>query len=208
MQSKVDYYFSVSSPWAYIGFATFRGIVREHSLAVSYKPVLLRDVFEQTGGLPLARRHPARQRYRILELQRWREYRGLDFKLKPAFSPFDPTLVDRTVIAIVEAGLDPALFLETAHAAIWERELDLADEAVIRSLLEGSGLDARAMIDAARAPASAAVYAANQTSAVEAGVFGAPSYVIDDEIFWGQDRLELLAHRLKNGRAAYRPDAT
>ncbi|MBY0610549.1 MAG: 2-hydroxychromene-2-carboxylate isomerase [Beijerinckiaceae bacterium] len=208
MQAKVDYYFSVSSPWAYIGFATFRDIVRTYALDVSYKPVLLRDVFEQTGGLPLAKRHPARQRYRMLELQRWREYRRLDFKLKPSFSPFDPELIDRTVIAIVEAGLDPAPFLESAHAAIWERELDLADEAVIRSLLDRSGLDAHAMIAAARAPASGALYAANQTSAIEAGVFGAPSYVIDGEIFWGQDRLELLAHRLRTGRATYRPDVT
>ena len=208
MSGKVDYYFSVSSPWAYIGFATFSDIARTYALDVNYKPVLLLNVFDQTGGLPLAKRHPARQRYRMLELQRWREFRRLDFKLLPAFSPFDPDLVDRTVIAIVDAGLDPAPFIEAAHAAIWEQERNLADEAVIRTLMKQNGLDAEPLIEAARAPATAATYAANQSSAIEAGVFGAPSYIIDGEIFWGQDRLELLAHKLKTGRPPYRTDAT
>ena len=81
MPRIIDYYFSLVSPWAYIGHAPFMEIARRHGVEVNYKPVFLGRVFAETGGLPLAQRHPARQRYRIVELQRWRERRGLSFNI-------------------------------------------------------------------------------------------------------------------------------
>ena len=81
MSRRIDYYFSLVSPWAYIGQRHFVGIARRHGAGVVYKPVLLTEVFSQTGGLPLAKRHPARQAYRMVELQRWREKRKLAFHL-------------------------------------------------------------------------------------------------------------------------------
>ena len=83
MSQKVDYYFSMHSPWAYIGHVPFMEVVRRHDVKVSYKPISLSDVFAKTGGLPVDKRHPARLRYRILELQRWREKRGFKFNLTP-----------------------------------------------------------------------------------------------------------------------------
>ena len=77
MPRTLDYYFSLLSPWAYIGHASLMDIVGRHGLTVNYKPVALVQVFADTGGLPLPKRHPARQRYRMFELQRWREKRGL-----------------------------------------------------------------------------------------------------------------------------------
>jgi 2-hydroxychromene-2-carboxylate isomerase len=87
MPRQIDYYFSLSLSWAYIGQAIFRKLVEGHALKVNYKPVTLLDLFSQTGGLPLVKRHPVRRRYRMLELQRWREKRGLNFKLQPKFVP-------------------------------------------------------------------------------------------------------------------------
>ena len=104
MSRTIDYYFSLASPWAYIGHAPFMDIARRHGLDVNYKPVFLGRVFAETGGLPLTKRHPARQRYRIVNLQRWRDKRGLDFNLHPKHWPFDATLADRFVIAIEMAG--------------------------------------------------------------------------------------------------------
>ena len=89
MPQQIDYYFSLPSPWAYIGHALFSDLVSTYDLKVNYKPVLLGELFSETGGLPLGKRHPVRQRYRLLELQRWRDKRGLDFHIKPKNWPFD-----------------------------------------------------------------------------------------------------------------------
>jgi len=83
MPRQVDYYFSFSSPWAYIGHKAFRDVVSTYGLKVNHKPVVLGELFSETGGLPLVKRHPVRQRYRMMELQRWRDKRGLSFHLQP-----------------------------------------------------------------------------------------------------------------------------
>ena len=94
MPRQVDYYFSFQSPWAYIGYQPFREVVSTYGLNVNYRPVLLVDLFAETGGLPLPKRHPVRQRYRMAELQRWRDRRGLNFHLQPANWPFNARLAD------------------------------------------------------------------------------------------------------------------
>ena len=127
MPRQVDYYFSLQSPWAYIGHGPFRELVSTYDLTVNYKPVVLVELFSETGGLPLMKRHPVRQRYRMVELQRWRDKRGLDFHLQPANWPFNARLADGVVIAAVEAGLDPDRYLRRAFPAVWERQLNLAD---------------------------------------------------------------------------------
>ena len=127
MPRQVDYYFSFQSPWAYIGHKPFREVVSTYDLKVNHKPVVLVDLFSETGGLPLMKRHPVRQRYRMVELQRWRDKRGLKFHLQPANWPFNARLADGVVIAAVEAGLDPDPFLRRAFAAVWEDQLNLAD---------------------------------------------------------------------------------
>jgi len=207
MSRRIDYYFSIVSPWAYIGHQPFRQLVQAYDLEVIYKPVTLGELFSETGGLPLGKRHPARQRYRLVELQRWREKRGLDFKLWPKHWPFDSRLPDGVVIAALLAGLDPEPYLARAYPAVWERELDLADPAVLIQLANDAGLPGEKLVaDAATDPVRGA-YEQNRLDAMAADVFGSPAYVLDGEVFWGQDRIELLADALKSGRGPYRPPA-
>ena len=116
MPRQIDYYFSLQSPWAYIGHQSFVRLVSAYDLKVNYRPVLLVDLFSETGGLPLAQRHPVRQRYRMIELQRWRDKRGLNFHLQPASWPFNGRLADGVVIELLAAGLDPEPFLQRSPA--------------------------------------------------------------------------------------------
>lgn len=203
MSQVVDYYFSLISPWAYIGHSPFMEIVRRHQVEVHYKPVFLGRVFAETGGLPLAQRHPARQRYRLVELQRWREKRRLSFNLQPKYWPFDVNRADRFAIAIIMSGRDPAPFLERAFAAIWEEDRDLNDSDVIAELAKQSGLDSPSLMNIALGDATEAIYALNLENAVAGDVFGSPSYVLNGEVFWGQDRLDLLDDALAAGRSPY-----
>jgi 2-hydroxychromene-2-carboxylate isomerase len=203
MQREIDYYFSLTSPWAYIGHALFRDIVSTYNIKVNHKPVFLADLFSESGGLPLAKRHPVRQRYRMLELQRWKDKRGLDFHFAPRHVPFNGRLADGVVIAALEAGHDPDRFLRRAYAAVWEEQLDLADAATIARLADEAGLPGKSLIERSPAAEISAQYEQNRQDALAADVFGSPGYVLDSEAFWGQDRLELLADALKSGRAAY-----
>jgi 2-hydroxychromene-2-carboxylate isomerase len=204
MVRQIDYYFSFQSPWAYIGHASFRQLVEAHGLGVHYKPVLLTGLFSETGGLPLAKRHPARQRYRLVELQRWRDKRGLDFKLWPKHWPFDARLADGVVLAALAAGLDPEPYMQRAYSAVWQTERDLADPVVLTELADAAGLPGEKLVAHAASDQIRAVYEQNRRDAIAAGVFGSPAYVLDGEVFWGQDRIELLGDALNSGRAPYR----
>jgi 2-hydroxychromene-2-carboxylate isomerase len=206
MPQQIDYYFSLPSPWAYIGHKPFSSLVSTYDLKVNYKPVLLGELFSETGGLPLGKRHPVRQRYRLLELQRWRDKRGLDFHLKPKNWPFDGRLADGVVIAIIEAGLDPEPFLHRAFPAVWEQQLSLADPSVLVQLADDAGLPGQKLVDRAGSAEIAETYEQNRQEALAGDVFGSPAYVLNGEVFWGQDRLELLADALSSKRPAYTSD--
>jgi 2-hydroxychromene-2-carboxylate isomerase len=203
MPRQIDYYFSLTSPWAYIGHALFREVVSTYNCVVNHKPVLLVELFAETGGLPLVKRHPVRQRYRMLELQRWRDKRGLNFHLRPAHSPFNGRLADGMVLATIEAGHDPDALLRRAFAAVFEQQLDLADSATLVRLANDSGLPGEQLIERAGSEEISAAYEQNRQDALAADVFGSPAYVLGGEVFWGQDRIELLADALKSGRPSF-----
>jgi 2-hydroxychromene-2-carboxylate isomerase len=205
MSRSIRYFFSLHSPWTYLGHALFHEIVRRHGCAVDYRPMPLRSVFDETGGLPLPKRHPVRQRYRLVELQRWRERRGLPLVLEPKHVPFDPSLADRVAIAIFAGKGDPAGFCADVMAGVWAREEDMRMPEAIRACAERAGFDGAALLAQAETGLVRQRYEATLSEAVAAGVFGAPSYVLDGEVFWGQDRLELLDSALASGRLPYRP---
>lgn len=206
MSRSITYYFSLPSPWTYLGNATFHEIARRHGCAIDYRPMPLRSVFDETGGLPLPKRHPVRQRYRLLDLQRWRAARGLPLVLQPKYFPFDPSQADRMAIAIVASGGDPLAFIGDVMAGLWARDEDMSQPEALLACASRAGLDGLSLLAAADSPAIRQRYEDALGQAVEAGVFGAPSYVLDGEVFWGQDRLELLDSALASGRAPYRPE--
>lgn len=203
MARQIDYYFSLQSPWAYIGHALFEDLAAAHNLKVNYKPVTLVDLFSETGGLPLAKRHPARQRYRLLEMQRWREKRGLNFEIKPKHWPFSARIADGVVMAAIEAGLNPEPYIRSGFQSVWERQLDLGDTATIAKIADEAGLPGAKLVERAASDEIGKIYDRNREEAIAAEVFGAPAWVLDGEIFWGQDRIELLADALKSGRKAF-----
>jgi len=206
MQPHIDYYFSFQSPWAYIGHAAFEDVARTYRCMVNYKPVLLVDLFADTGGLPLAKRHPARQRYRLLELQRWREKRALSFNLHPQYWPFDPKLADGIAVAAVRSKLNPEPFMRLGFRSIWEDERNLGDQSTLIELADASGLPGKTLLEKAATPDVAQAYEQNRQDAIAAGVFGSPGFVLNGEAFWGQDRIDMLADALRSGRAPYRSD--
>lgn len=209
MPRAIQYYFSLMSPWAYLGHSMLGAIAARHELEIDYRPVNLMELFPQTGGLPLGKRHVSRQNYRLVEMQRWRDARDLPLVLKPKNWPFDFLLADCAALAAVRNGpQDQAhAFLAMAFRAVWVEECNLADEETLASLLSQGGYDPASILELARSPAILAAYEANRERAMEQDVFGSPAYVLDGEVFWGQDRLELLESALASMRAPFTPNA-
>ncbi len=203
MTRKLDYFLTLASPWTYLGHAMLRDIAARHDLAVTLHPLPFAQLFPETGGAVLPKRHPVRQRYRTVELQRWRDRRDLPLTVHPRHFPANVTLADGVVLASLAAGLDPDRFVRACLRALWAEERDIADPATLRALLADAGLPD--LLEAAASPATASAYLANRDLALAAGVFGAPSYVLEGEVFWGQDRLELLEATLASGRQAFAP---
>lgn len=197
MNHHVDYYFTPVSPWAFLGHARFVRLLRDSGASVSVRPVDYGAIFPASGGLPLAKRAPQRQAYRLVELKRFADALQVPLNPQPAFFP---VAADPSALLIVAAGEqegeDAALDLAGRFGtAVWVEQRNIADEATRRAIVDEAGLPADLHARAA-APDVAARYAAFTQQALEAGVFGAPSYVVDREIFWGQDRLDFLTRRL------------
>jgi 2-hydroxychromene-2-carboxylate isomerase len=208
MSRTIDYYFTLASPWAFLGHRPFLDLARTHGVTIRYKPIDVGEVFPHTGGLPLPKRHPARQRYRILELQRWREARGVALKIHPKHWPFPVATANRTIVALATSGADPGPYTQRAFEGVWVNDEDLGQDEMLVALLNACGHDGVKMLTAAKSDSIVAIYAKHAEDAVASNVIGSPCYVLDEEVFWGQDRLDLLARALESGRKAYRMDAT
>jgi 2-hydroxychromene-2-carboxylate isomerase len=186
MTKKIDYYFSPVSPWTYLGHERFAQIAQRHGATVAVKPVDYGVIFPQSGGLPLGKRAPQRQAYRLQELARWRDFLGVPLNVHPKFFPADPTLAACLICAAPE-GKRMAVAGDFMRA-VWAEEKNIADAAVAAEIAARHGI-----ANAADAVAKGkAVYEANTQEAVARQVFGAPTYVYRDELFWGQDRLDFL----------------
>ena len=199
MPITIDYYLSLNSPWTYMGSALFAEIAKRNGAAVNVKPAKFGAIFEKTGGLPLPKRSPERQAYRLVDMKRWREVRNLPLTLQPKYFPSDDSQATRLVIAAKLAGKDAHRLSLELGRALWEREESLADAAAISGAAARAGLDAASLRAAGPSDAELdKLYDQYTQEALAAGVFGAPSYVLPSgEIFWGQDRLELLERALK-----------
>ncbi len=197
MSKTVDYYFAPQSPWTYLGHARFVEIAKSAGATVRVMPMDLGQVFPISGGLPLAKRAPQRQAYRLVELARFSQALQLPLNLHPKFFPVAGDPAARLIIAVdMHHGTKAALAITGAVlTAVWHEERDIADAATLTQLLTELKLDA-ACLTLAQTPEVQARYDSYTQRAIDTQVFGAPSFVIDGELFWGQDRLDFVAHKL------------
>lgn len=195
--ANIDYYLGTISPWAYLAGDRLERIAERHGATITYKPLDLLQLFDRTGGVRPANRHPSRMEYRAQELPRWAAHLDMPLNLKPAFWPVNMAPSSYAIIAAQQAGGgDIGGLVQGFLRAVWAEERDISDDATIREVLSAHGFDA-SLADSWLF-VGAETYGRNLEQAVEAGVFGAPFYVVREsgQKFWGQDRLDFLDRHL------------
>jgi len=197
MRHAVDYYFAPHSPWTYLGHARFEAILAKTGASVRLLPIDLGQVFPVSGGLALPQRAPQRRAYRLLELERFGKVLMLPLVSQPRFFPVDAQAASQLIVVAEQVlGVAAAMRLTGAiGAAVWAQERDIADVATLAALLGECELDAGLLAQSQSAQAQSR-YAQNTQAAIKEGVFGAPSYLVNGELFWGQDRLDFVERRL------------
>jgi 2-hydroxychromene-2-carboxylate isomerase len=204
---EVSCFYSLSSPWAYFGGPRLQDIVRRHHARLLLKPYDFQAVVPRTGGVPLRTRPEPRRSYHALELDRWRKHLGMPLQLTPKYYPADgkPDGWNKPagwmVIAAQEAGLDAPRLSHALLRALWADERNTSDPAVRREIALENEMDGDALTSAETGSLVQSLYQRYSGEAETLGVFGAPTYVLEGERFWGQDRLEFLDRALDALRA-------
>ena len=196
--TRVTHYFCGHSLYAYLGFGAFLELAQEAKVQIEHKPMDLHKVMEAAGSSPFEVRRPEQLRYFFgIDATRWAQYRGvatmghIPTHHMKSYDPVNKLLISAQTR---DADIGPlALGLLTAH---WNEDADLTDNDVFVDALRAAGQNDKEVLDLMDSEEIEAIYAQNTQSAIEAGVMGSPTYFVDDEMFYGQDRLELLAWRL------------
>ena len=200
----IDYYFTSSSPYAYLGHEEIRSVAGRHNARLRPIPVDLAAVWAVSGQVPVAKRPQIRQDYRRIDLQRVAQRRELPLNVQPKFFPVDASFADLCAVALIALELEPIDFMEKVFTGIWVRDEDISDRVQIETYLTELGFDAAAIIERAEAPESAASRKANADAAVAAALPGVPGFVLNGEPFFGQDRIDDIEHALDSGRPPFR----
>ena len=208
MAATIDYFLSPQSPWSYLGHDRFAAIAARAGAKINVLPVDLGRVFPVSGGLPLAKRAPQRQTYRLLELKRFSEHLGLPMNVQPKYFPVNGDDAAKLIIAVdLHDGTEAAMKIAgTVMRGVWVDQGNIADPSVLQAMLAACGLAPRRLEDS-QSQLVHERYEQDSQRAIDGGVFGAPSYVVDGEMFWGQDRLDFVERRLAHGESTAAPAA-
>lgn len=201
MTVEIRYFYAPISGFAYLGEPRLMEIAEEAGAVVRFRPMDIATVFKAGGTTPPAAQHPARLAYRLHDLAREAARVGLPINPKPRHWPVPCAPAGHLILAAEALGLAPHPVSFALLRATYAEERDISDPATLRDIVTSLDLDAGALTERAAQPDIAAAFAASTNEAIEAGVFGSPSYLVGDEIFFGQDRLGALAWRLRQARA-------
>ena len=188
MPTPVEFWFEFASPYSYLSVARIEAVAEAAHAPIVWKPFLLGPIFKAQGwdDSPF-NLYAAKGRYMWRDVERLAEGYGLPFQRPSAF-PRNGLLAARVALVGHDEEWGPA-FTRSVYKASFAHDLDLAAPAVISDLLEGLGQDAGAVLARADADANKERLRAQTEEAVEKGIFGAPSFVVGDELYWGNDRL-------------------
>jgi 2-hydroxychromene-2-carboxylate isomerase len=192
----IDYYFAPMSGYAYLGHARLLNIAAQAGAQVVYHPLDMAKVFEAAGSFPPAKYPAVRQHHRKADMVRWAQKLSLPINPTPKFWPTQMPLACRVIVAAKHLGLDQGAVTQAILLAVWTHDLDISDASDISTALRRQGMEPDPILAAALRPDIITEATSDTRDAIELGIFGSPTYVIGEDWFFGQDRLEFLKDRL------------
>jgi 2-hydroxychromene-2-carboxylate isomerase len=193
MSKTVECFYTLSSPWMYLGGKQLSDIIKRHGANLVLRPYDFRLVVPHTGGIALRSRPEPRQDYHALELDRWALHLGIPIKLKPKhYPPSDQRQAGQMVMAAAARGMDAMRLSHALLTALWLEDRDIADPHIRVAIAEEQGMPGESLHREEESASIQAEFDRNNQDAIARGVFGAPTYVCDDLFLWGQDRLFFL----------------
>lgn len=199
MTQSIEYYFSISSPWAYLGSDRLIALGQRANVRIEPLPI---TTIDEHGWIPMKHKSAARQRYGRTEIGRWSRHLGIAMQQDRPIDIKDPTPAARMVVAASVDGQDALALSHALQRAYWERAADIGMPAVRGEIADAMGYDGQQLLDAESSPAVTGKWQDNRTRAIERGVFGSPTYVFENELYWGQDRLDFLERHVVEGAPA------
>lgn len=196
MPKIIDYYFTPMSPFVYLAQDRLLAIAEETGAHIAYRPVEIAKIFAVSARVPIAQRPIQRQTYRLMDIARLARYLGLPLIPEPTCLPTSDQESLVTMVAAEQAGADLGDLARRITRAVWVEDRDIGEISVIRAILEEAGLDAGTILAAAAEEETYYRLEAITQEAIDRQVFGVPTFIVDQERFWGQDRLELLRLKL------------
>ena len=196
--ATIEYFYSAHSAYAYFGSRLLMQIAAQAGRRIVHRPIDLDRVLAGCGSVAFGERPLGYRNYFFnREMERWIEFRGIrGLGHRPTTHHHSPELANRVLIATIESQQSADRLSLAMLEGHWAEDADLADEKTLERLATSVGLDGAALLDSATTPAIADLYAANTAEAINRSVFGSPTYFVDGDMFYGQDRLELVAQAL------------
>ena len=195
---KIDYYMSHGSPWTFLGHNRLGAIVKKYDAKLNILPVNYGDIFPVSGGLPVTKRPPQRQKIRLQELERWSKFLKIKLIPQPKFFPSKSQLPSLVIIASKLKDTKKDFILANfIMNALWVEELDVDDKKILSALISKTGLEPDEIISFAEGAECKEIFDLYTKHAIKNDVFGAPTFIIEDQIYWGQDRLDFVERHLK-----------
>lgn len=192
MARPIEFFLALTSPWTYLATPRVRALATEHDLELRLRPFDIFTVFQRNGIKALGDRPVAVRQNRLNELRRWRAHLDMDLNLEPRHFPVDPTLSGKMLIAALDGPGDACEFAFRMMRACWAEERDISDKATLTAVAGDCGFDGEALLAGVKGGGADRTLAQNTEDAIAANVFGAPTFLFEGELFWGQDRIEFL----------------
>ena len=196
---SIDYFMSHGSPWTYLGHYRLGLLVKKFNVNLNIYPVNYGEIFPISGGLPVSKRPPQRQKIRLQELNRWSKFLNIKLNPEPNFFPSRSLLPSLIIIAAKVQKSEN--YFDLAYKimnALWVKNEDIDDENILMTILNDMNLDSQKIISFAKSDECKKIMNEYTELGIKKNVFGAPTYIIEDEIYWGQDRLDFVERHLLN----------
>ena len=194
---EIDYFMSHGSPWTFLGHNRVYNIVKEFNVQLNMYPVNYGEIFPVSGGLPVFKRPLQRQKIRLQELKRWAEFLKINLIPEPKYFPSKSLLPSLLIIAAKKMKTNKDFELASnIMNALWVEELHVDDENTLKNIMNKLELDSEVLLSFAKSQECENIFKEYTKIAIEKNVFGAPTYIIEDQVYWGQDRLDFIERHL------------